>query len=120
MIKTELLESKRIIRHTASETVDREDLVRAIEATSGDFIGILWDFRVAQFDVSLHVVHSPTYQKLHAGFDAAWQNKRTAFVVGSQLHRLMIQTFAEEGEFTFEWEVFFDLEMAEAWLAETA
>ncbi len=118
MIKTEFIEPKRIICHTASGTMDREDLVGAIEATAGDFRGVLWDFRLAQFAISLHVVHSPTYAKLHARFNAAWQDKRTAFVVGSQLHRLMIQTFAEEGGFTFPWQVFFDLETAEQWLAE--
>ena len=96
MIETEIDQSKRIIRHVARDTVDRDDLVAAIEVTSTAVIGCLWDFRDTQFAISLHVVHSPSYRELFPEFDKSLQGKRTAYVVNSELHRLMIQTFAEE------------------------
>ena len=116
MITTELDTSKRIICHTATATVVPEELVQAVEATAGAYEGVLWDFRSAQFAVSLHVINSPTYPPVRERANTDWQSKRVAFVVASQLHKLMIQTFAEEGGFTFVWQIFFDRDAAERWL----
>ena len=116
MITTELDTSKRIICHTAADTVSADELVQAVEATEGAYDGVLWDFRPAQFAVSLHVINSPTYVPVKARINSHWQDKRVAFLVGSQLHKLMIQTFAEEGGFSFPWQIFFDRQAAVSWL----
>ena len=116
MITTELDTAKRIICHTATATVSPDELVQAVEATAGPYDGVLWDFRSAQFAVSLHVINSPTYPPVQERVNRHWQGKRVAFVVASQLHKLMIQTFAEEGGFNFPWQIFFDRDAAERWL----
>lgn len=116
MIETYLSTAADSVDHIGAGTVKVEDLLSAIDATQSHPDSICWDFRDANFDVALNVLKGPCYPPVREHMNTQWQQTRVAFVVSAHLHKNMVELFATEGDFQFEWHVFFSHVEAQSWL----
>ncbi|MFK7915595.1 MAG: hypothetical protein AB8B93_16890 [Pseudomonadales bacterium] len=116
MIETLIDAAVDSVDHIGSGTVTVNELLTAVDATRQRPDSICWDFRNADFDVALSVLKAPCYPPVRSHINTAWQHTRVAFTVSAHLHKHMIELFAAEGDFAFEWQVFFSHGEAQSWL----
>ena len=116
MIETSTAQAPGRVDHVGAGTVNVRDLLEALDATIERPSAVLWDFRKVHFQVPLWIVSSPSYHAVRERLNHSWQASRVGFVVESHMHKQMIELFANEGGFGFDWKVFFDKPQAQCWL----
>lgn len=116
MIQTAAAMDTGRVDHIGVGTIKVKDLLGALDATQQTPTGVLWDFRQVEFQVPLWVVNSPSYAPVRDRMNQNWLRSRVGFVVNSHTHKHMIELFAAEGAFSFDWKVFFNMDEAHCWL----